>query len=68
MNYVAEQLKIGLYVVRPEGALGTHGWIKGEPWEVVYVRTHSPVYALIQAKQERERRRVARIAPLMNPE
>ena len=32
-----EQLRGERYVVRPEGSLGTCGWINGRPWQAEYV-------------------------------
>ena len=34
----ATKLRDGLYAVRPEGALGTHGWKGGKPFTVWFTK------------------------------
>lgn len=39
-----------LYAVRPEGCLGTCGFLPA-PWQVVYVTARSPVHARALARE-----------------
>jgi len=38
MQFDATPLRGGTYAIRPVGALGTCGWVNGEPWTVRYLR------------------------------
>ena len=54
MKKQLEAVEIGprKYVVRPKGALGTHGWIKGKPWQVQYIKADSAEQAIEKAALE----------------
>lgn len=45
MRLVAEHLRDRLYVVRPEGQLGTMGW-SPKAWTAFFVRADSPEHAV----------------------
>ena len=42
------------YAVRPQGAIGTCGWIAGQPWQVTYVEANNEKHACrrVNAGQE----------------
>jgi hypothetical protein len=42
----AEPLRSGTYVIRPEGTLGTMGWVNGIPWTAEFVKGHQVKRAL----------------------
>jgi hypothetical protein len=39
-----------MWAVRPVGALGTHGWIDGKAWAVVYIRANTEKQAIARVK------------------
>ena len=41
-TWTATRLNNG-WAIRPEGAMGTCGWINGVPWQVVYTK-HKPAH------------------------
>ncbi len=45
----AIHLRDGVWAVRPEGCLGTCGWVNGQPWTVQYIRASSPEMAIRKA-------------------
>ena len=49
MKLEAAHLKDNKYAVRPAGALGTCGWIEGQPWDIMYVHANSPEDAVEKA-------------------
>ena len=48
----ATEIRHSEYAVRPKGALGTHGWIKGKPWQVQYIKANSAEQAIEKAALE----------------
>ena len=48
----ATEIRHSEYAVRPKGALGTHGWIKGKPWQVQYIKADSAKQAIEMAALE----------------
>lgn len=54
----ATQISPGQYAVRPKGALGTHGWIKGKPWQVQYIKATSAEQAIEKAALELKHDRI----------
>ena len=48
----ATEIRPSEYAVRPKGALGTHGWIKGKPWQVQYIKANSAEQAIEKAALE----------------
>ena len=48
----ATEIRPSEYAVRPKGALGTHGWIKGKPWQVQYIKANSAEQAIKKAALE----------------
>jgi len=51
MKLEATHLRDRLYAVRPDGALGTDGWIKGKAWTVKYITALSAKDAVKKAKR-----------------
>ena len=45
----ATHLRDNRYAVRPEGTLGTCGWIGGKAWTVIYVNASNPAEAIKKA-------------------
>lgn len=43
------------YAVRPKGRLGTHGFINGKGWEVIYVTARTPQEAVKKAIKRSQR-------------
>ena len=54
MKLEATHLRDRRYAVRPEGAVGTCGWIDGQPWQVIYVTAASPEQAVARAQKREE--------------
>lgn len=48
LRYEATHLRGNRYAIRPVGALGTCGWIKGKAWTVAYINARSPAKALLK--------------------
>ena len=48
----ATKINPGKYAVRPKGTLGTHGWIKGKPWQVQNIKADSAEQAIELAALE----------------
>lgn len=55
MKYTAEKIRDTLWVVRPEGQLGTCGFYP-EPWKAVFVTAQSESDALRKADRVRDPR------------
>lgn len=49
----ATHLRGNVWAVRPQGALGTCGWIEGIPWTVVYIRARDASQAIFKARHHR---------------
>ena len=48
----ATEIRHREYAVRPKGALGTHGWIKGKAWQIQYIKAGSAEQAIELAALE----------------
>ena len=51
LEYYALHLRDRLYVVRPQGQLGTCGW-SPRPWVVIYITADSPEQAIRRAARK----------------
>ena len=58
MKYEATHLRGTRWAIRPEGALGTCGWINGEAWTVDYVNARTEREALAKADRYRRPRTI----------
>lgn len=53
---VLEKLNSDTYIIRPEGALGTCGWIQGKPWDIWYVKPKEAQRALREYQRDLDER------------
>jgi hypothetical protein len=55
MNYEATHLRSRIWAIRPEGALGTMGWVGGQYWEVAFVTADNADDAMRRWRRRRRR-------------
>ena len=54
MKLEAMKLRSGRWIVRPEGRLGTCGWIDGIPWTAQFVTARTAAEAIHKAACEQK--------------